>query len=291
MANIAIVYFSGTYHTLQITTFIKNKLLNLHHNVDVFSLNNNLKINIDNYDYLFLGYPIHAFNMPKGYLKSIKKLKINNKKCLIYKVSGEPFIYNNASSFALYRHLKRNNNTFLGEYHFLMPYNILFRTKENFIRYELEYDLKYMDYMIASIDNKQKYHPSLFSKIITLVFKIQRLGCKLNSHFYKVDKEKCIKCRECYLNCPTQNITYNKEKHRLVFSNKCVMCMRCSFMCPTDAIKIGLLNKKKVNHPYNIYEILKQDNNYDFSQEKKKFYLKFRPYFNMIDHLDNSKDD
>ena len=29
---------------------------------------------------------------------------------------------------------------------------------------------------------------------------------------YKVDKEKCIKCRDCINNCPTKNIEYTKSR-------------------------------------------------------------------------------
>ena len=36
--KILLLYFTGTYSTLYITTLIKNQLINLNHEVDVFSL-------------------------------------------------------------------------------------------------------------------------------------------------------------------------------------------------------------------------------------------------------------
>ena len=287
MNKVAIIYFSGTYNTLFISTIIKNKLMNKGFEVDTFSLDNEIKANFSKYDYIFLGYPIHAFNCPKNYVKTIKKLNINYKKYLIYKISGEPFKANNGSSISLYKMMKKKKNILYGEYHYLMPYNILFETKEEMIRYEFDYNLRYIDYMISNLDNKQKYKVTLLERFITFIFKIQRLGCNINSHFYKIDKKKCIKCRQCYLNCPTHNIVYDKNKHKLVFHNKCIMCMRCSFYCPRDAISIGLLNKKRINNSYDLLEIIKKDNNYDINQENDKFYKKFKPYFDKIDKLTN----
>ena len=288
MNKVAIIYFSGTYNTLFISTIIKNKLMNKGFEVDTFSLDNEIKADFNKYDFILLGYPIHAYNCPKNYVKTIKKLDIKNKKYLIYKISGEPFKANNGSSYSLYKMMKRKKNELIGEYHFLMPYNILFETKEEMIRYEFDYNLKYIDCMISNLDNKQKYKVTIVERFISFFFKIQRIGCNINSHFYKVDKSKCIKCRQCYLNCPTHNIVYDRNKHKLVFHNKCIMCMRCSFYCPRDAISIGFLNKQRINNSYDLLEIIKKDNNYDINQEKDRFYKKFKPYFDKIDKLVNN---
>lgn len=283
--KILLLYFTGTYSTLYITTLIKNQLINLNHEVDVFPLAEKKKISTSKYDVIGIGYPIHAFNAPKIVEDKIKKYNIKSKNYFIYKVSGEPFKYNNASSYKLYKIMKKNDNELLGEYHYLMPYNILFKTKEKFIRYEMEYNIKYIKYMCENLLNKKEYKVKLSERIICNLFKIQRLGCKLNSKKYKVIKEKCIKCRKCINSCPTKNIEYKWQKRKIVFNDKCIMCMRCSFTCPTDAIKIGLLNKYKVNGPYDFISINSIENDYNIELEDKKFYKKFKPYFDYIDSL------
>lgn len=288
--KILLLYFTGTYNTLYLTTLIKNHLLVENNKVDVAIINEKLKIKTEGYDMIGIGYPIHAFNAPKIVEKVIKKLQIKNKKYFIYKNSGEPFKLNNASSFKIYKIMKKNNNTLLGEYHFVMPYNILFRTKEDFVRYEMEYNLKYIKYMCNNLTNIKEYKVTLFERFITFIFKIQRLGCKVNSRLYKVDKEKCLRCRMCTSSCPTNNIEYNREKRKIVFKDKCIMCMRCSLNCPGNAISIGLLERFKVIGKYNLLEISKLDNTYDFSKEDKKFYKKFKPYFDNIDSLTFKKD-
>ena len=35
--------------------------------------------------------------------------------------------------------------------------------------------------------------------------------------------------------------------------DKCIMCMRCSINCPTNAISIGLLERFKVTEKYGKY--------------------------------------
>ena len=101
--KILLLYFTGTYSTLYITTLIKNQLINLNHEVDVFPLAEKKKISTSKYDVIGIGYPIHAFNAPKIVEDKIKKYNIKSKNYFIYKVSGEPFKYNNASSYKLYK--------------------------------------------------------------------------------------------------------------------------------------------------------------------------------------------
>lgn len=286
--KIALLYFTGTYNTLYLTTLLKNMLQNRNNLVDVFVLNDKLNFKYNSYDYIGIGYPIHAFNAPKIVEKVLKKLQIKKKKYFIYKNSGEPFKLNDASSYKIYKIMKKNNNILLGEYHYLMPYNILFPIKKEFINLEMQYNLKYLNYMVDHLKETKKYHVNLWSRFISFVFKIQRLGCKINSKFYKVDKEKCVRCRLCQKNCPTNNIVYDKEKRKIVFKNNCLMCMRCSFNCKSKAISIGLLNKQKVTRYYNLTKIMNTHYDYDFSLEKNKFYKKFKKYFAYIDKLTNN---
>ncbi len=285
--KIALLYFTGTYNTLFLTTLMKNRLMYLHHQVDVFLLTDNLKFSYKKYDRIGIGYPIHAFNAPKIVEKNLEKLKIEKSAYFIYKSSGEPFFMNNASSYKIYKIMKARQNVFFGEYHFVMPYNILFKTKEEFIGYEMQYNLKYIKYLCDHLMQEKTYKVSLLERFISFVFKIQRLGCKVNIKFYKVNKKKCIRCQKCIINCPTHNLRYHKNKKKIVFDNHCVMCMRCSFQCPTNAISIGLLNHSKVNGSYDFNQYLFVKSDYQFSTEKKWFYRKFKSYFDAIDSLSN----
>ena len=84
-------------------------------------------------------------------------------------------------------------------------------------------------------------------------------------------------------NCPTKSIDLINNKYK--FKSTCIMCMRCSFSCPKDAIKIGVLQKWKVNGEYNFQEII--INPYikgDFLKDHKSiFYNLFPKKLNEID--------
>ena len=72
--KILLLYFTGTYNTLFLTTLIKNRLLKDNHQVTTMNINDKLKVKFDSYDMIGIGYPIHAFNAPKIVEKVIKKL-------------------------------------------------------------------------------------------------------------------------------------------------------------------------------------------------------------------------
>ena len=107
--RIALLYFSGTYNTLYLTSILKNLLLKKNNSVDVFSLENKNNFANKKYDLIGIGYPIYAFNAPKIVEQNIKNLKLSNCNYFIYKNSGEPFKFNKASSYKIYKIMKKNN--------------------------------------------------------------------------------------------------------------------------------------------------------------------------------------
>lgn len=48
------------------------------------------------------------------------------------------------------------------------------------------------------------------------------------------NRETCIFCMMCAINCPTNAITINKEKREWSIDiGKCIFCGRCHDVCPT----------------------------------------------------------
>jgi flavodoxin/NAD-dependent dihydropyrimidine dehydrogenase PreA subunit len=281
--NIALIYFSGTGNTFYVAKDIKSQFEKYNHKVDIFSFDDNY--NLDNYDLVGFGYPIYAFNIPKPILKIFKKLVFKNKKYFIFKTSGETIKINNASSRLLIRLINKRKGFLLGEYHFAMPYNIIFRFDDNFVKEQLIYEKQYVAIMVYEIlnNNINKMSYNVFQLFIAWLCRLVNAGAKINSKFYRVNKKKCNNCLKCVNNCPFHNIHINNKGH-IVFSNNCKMCMRCSFSCPNNAITIGLFNNWKVNGPYNFNKIIINndlDGNY-INHTKKHFYKCYRYYFNNI---------
>lgn len=275
-----IIYFTGTGNTRFLADKINDKLEENSYCTTTFSIDSESKpISLNKYDLIIFSYPIYAFNTPIIFDKYIKKLKLPaNKKYIIAKQSGEPLSLNNSSSYSLIKKIQKAKGNFLGEYHFLLPYNIHFRYVDNFVKELLNYDEKLLDILIYELNHniKREFKKNYLYALNSFIFKIQRLGGPVNSYFYKVDYNKCIHCNKCMNNCPTKSIELKNNKYK--FKPTCIMCMRCSFSCPKDAINIGMLQNRKVNGEYNFKEI--ENNLYikgDFLKDHKSFFYNLFP--------------
>lgn len=283
--KILLLYFTGTYNTLYITTLLKNQLLNEGHKVDSFDIFSYKKIKFNNYDFVGIGYPIQCLNAPKYLIETLKKINMSNNKYFIYKTSRKYSNFNNMSSYDLIEILKDKNNEFYGEYNLVMPSTTIYKTKEEFVKYLLNYNKKYIGYISKNFEVKKEYYNYLFVNVVRKINKLKRWILHKNSATYKVIKSECIKCRKCYDLCPTHNITYNREKRKYEFKDKCVLCMKCLYICPTNAIKLGLVENYKIHYTYDFLTINSTSYSYDFKKENDKKYKKFKSYFDYIDSL------
>lgn len=256
-----LVYYTGTYHTRFLTDKIQKRLEARGHTVERTEINaDTMPVNTQGYDLIGLGYPIYGFNSPLPFNRYLKKLNFERgQKFFIYKDSGETFAMNNASSRVILRRMKRRGLNFRGEYHFVMPYNIHFPFEDAFVREILKKDAKLVEIMIYNLEkgrvNEIKSNPVY--DLAAFFVSVQKMGGAVNSFFYRVDADKCVRCMKCVNECPEKNIRFEKGKIR--FSHRCDMCMRCSFYCPAAAIKIGFLEGWKVNGDYRLEELEQDD--------------------------------
>ena len=271
-----ICYFSGTGNTKKIVDKYKEELELKKVEVDTKKIEEELNFDINEYDALMIAYPVHAFNAPSIVLDFAKKLSKTEKqkRLIIIKTSGEPLALNNISSQKLVKILKKKNYILTNEYHYVMPYNIIFRHSDN-----MAYRMWNTAQNVIPIDCKEilknkenKLKKVFMGNVLLWLFQIEHWGGRFNGKRYKVN-EKCIKCQKCVRNCPTNNIKI--ENGEFKFGKNCLMCMRCSFLCPTNSIKIGLFEKWKVNGEYNF------DNYNENEEQNHKKYCKksYNKYF------------
>ena len=250
--KILLIYYTGTYNTRFLTEKLKGRFVARGDSVDTVEINCNTPVcNCDGYDLVGFSYPIYGFNAPLPFEQYVRKLRFPaGQKFFIYKNSGETLAMNNASSRLLLRRMKRRGCVCVGEYHFVMPYNIHFPFERDFVRQILQMNEKQLDIMLHDLDHGivKKIPSNPIYNLAAFFVSIQKVGGFVNSFFYRVDEKKCSNCGLCIKNCPQQNIRRKKGKIRFV--HKCDMCMRCSFLCPKDAIKIGFLEGWHVNGAY-----------------------------------------
>ena len=258
--KVAIYYFSGTGNTE--LTVKKWELEAKKNNIELQLFNiekiNDKEIDVSSFDKIGFGYPIHAFNAPRNVWKFCKRIKkcTTKKPAFAVMVSGEYMNLNHSSNIKMASILKRKNIFFESEYHYVMPYNMIFRHTEKraYKMYTVMNDLVPLDvkeYLIKNKPHHLKKH-KIFMRPFCWLLRIEQLFAPINGKTYRINKKKCIKCMKCVNNCPTQNIEFVDGKFK--FHNHCLCCTRCSFYCPTNAFSIGLLTSWKVNGKYQFKE-------------------------------------
>ena len=257
--KVVIYYFSGTGNTeLTVKKWLEEAQK---HNIELDLVNiekvTDKEIDASGYDKIGFGYPIHAFNAPSNVNKFAKRIKKLDKKTPAFAVmvSGEYMNLNHSSHLKLAGILKRRNIYFESEYHYIMPYNMIFRHTEKraYQMYKTMNELVPLDVEDYLVNNKpHKLNKHKFMRTFTWLLRIEQLFAPVNGKTYRINKKKCIKCMKCVNSCPTQNIEFKDGKFK--FHNRCLCCTRCSFYCPTNAFSIGLLTSWKVNGKYKFVE-------------------------------------
>lgn len=255
MKNEIIYVFSGTGNTKKACDIYKSEFEKNGVETTLYTVKKGFENLPDpnNFDYVGFAYPIHGFNAPYIMLDLAKALPKANgtKQYFVVKTSGEPLKINNVSSIKFNDIMKRKGYVPFSEYHYVMPYNMIFRHTD-----EMAARMKNTLEQLASVEAREvicgvehKLSKVPFGRFVAWVVRIEQPAMKVNGRFFKVDGNKCIKCGACAKNCPVGNIKMDGNG-KFSFGGDCVMCTRCSFNCPTNAFDIGMLNGWKVNGRY-----------------------------------------
>ena len=284
--KVLLIDFSGTGHTSLCGGFIVDAFKKHGHEATHYTYKAGEEINVDysSYDYIGFGYPIHAFNVPEAFVKFIKSLpNVEHKKYFIYKVSGEPFHFNDASSYHIVKKLKKKGFELYAEKHFLMPYNIMFRYRDAIAKQMYLYLKPLSEAFVLDILNEapERIKYRFIYKVVSFILRIEWIAPKFNSPFIHIKKDKCVKCNKCINDCPTNAVFINKKGNIRVKASKCAMCMKCAMYCPTDAITYGFMNPWKVNKPYPFVKLVndKEVSPEFINHDTKGYFKKFNKYF------------
>ncbi len=285
--NILLIYYTGTYNTRYLSSRLEAHLSAHGHTVTQVEVRfDTMPVRLEEYDLIGIGYPIYGFNAPAPLERYLRSLLIpRGQRFFIYKNSGETFPMNNASSRGILRRFRRAGALFRGEYHFVMPYNIRFRFERDFVREILAKNEKLLSVLVRNLEHGKVVgiKSSLLYNLGASFVAVQKIGGSVNSFLYRVDKEKCTGCGKCARHCPEANILVVDGE--VTFGHRCDMCMRCSFHCPHDAIRIGLLDKWRVNGDYRL-DALRMEGAPEvpyITEASEGFYSCFYEHFRAID--------
>ena len=238
------------------------------------------------YDLAGFGYPVHAFNAPRFFLRFVRSLaEVEGTRAFLFKTSGEPFHLNSASSLPLVRLLRKKGFFPVMDEHLLMPYNIMFRYPDALAK-QMYLHTRDMAEVIAQdlVDGRrQKLRYCPWTAALMLIFRLQWLGARINGPLIHAKKDACTGCGMCARRCPAGNI--RMEEGRPHFGSRCTMCMGCAFRCPADAVRPGFLSAWKVNGPYPFEALAREDGVPDryIGEDTRGYFRLFRRYYARTD--------
>ena len=251
MKKINIYVFSATGNTMKCAEELKKNLVEFDTEVVINRVENGTERVESVGDTVVICYPVHGFNAPMNIINFAKALPEANADLYIMKTSGEPLQVNDNSSARVINPLKKKGYNYKGEYHFVMPYNMIFKHSDEMAAKMYKTAKERIPVAAKTIfegETHIKKTPAK-AKIVSGIVSIEHWGARFNGKFFHVKKDKCVKCMKCVNNCPTKNITIKDGKFH--FGNQCLLCARCSFNCPTDAVRIGIMDFMRVNGKYN----------------------------------------
>ena len=251
----AILYaFSGTGNTMRICSLYKEEFEKNGVATTIYPVCADMTDLPDpeSYDLVGFAYPIHAFNAPAIMLDLARRIKaVSHKSFFILKSSGEPLRINNVSSLRFVGILRKKGYVLQSEYHYVMPYNMIFRhtDREAVKMWETAKALCPIEAREVLGGVRHTLPRVFLGRFPAWLFRIEHIAMRINGRFFRVRSNACILCHKCEKACPTHNIHIG-EDGKFTFGKECIMCTRCSFHCPTDAFKIGILNGWRVNGAY-----------------------------------------
>lgn len=267
--------FSGTGNTHKICRAIMREWQNCGAECKYVNIEKDCEVRDPNeFDRIVIGYPVHAFNAPQIVFDFIKRLPECSGTRLVYlvKTSGEPLKFNDGSCAHVYDMLKRKGYTVAGEYHYVMPYNMIFRHSDGMAARMWQAAERRIPVEAAEMfaGKVTPLRNGPLKRVVPFIFRIEHPAMPLIGRGYSVT-EACTGCGMCARGCPQKNITM--AGGRPVFGKHCIGCVKCSFYCPVGAIEIGILNGWRVNGEYDFSgEPAKDD---EVCRYCRKSYLKY----------------
>jgi ferredoxin len=257
MMRVALTYFSGTGNTWQVAQLYAEALAERGADVDLIPIEQLTArpngFSFDGYDWLGLGYPIHAWNAPRivaDWLTDMPpgeglptflfvtaargigaSLAWARRKLVLrgYDVIHEAPYYTGAFYF------DRAFREMLPEQHLRRIVWIRHDVREAAIE------------ILAGHERHVDADGLAASALLRIVWRAYLWGCRRVGRHFSAD-ERCTRCGLCVATCPTHNIVLRPEPHNpnqaaptsgpLIFGAACTLCLRCVSICPVEAIQL-----------------------------------------------------
>jgi len=260
--KICICYFSGTGNTELISQLLSIEFIKQGAKADLIAVEEVLKgktsINVNDYDILGFGHPVHAFSAPRIYFEFIESLPpAEDTPSFYFRTAGDP-ICNGGATSMVRRILQQKGYKIFHESLIVMPSNVLIQYNDELVKQLfITAKIKIVKIVTEVLQNKiklQKNSPML--RIISRLFsRAETLGGKYFGKYLFIT-DNCNQCNLCIYKCPTGNIYKNNESGKIKFGEKCTFCLKCVYLCPSKSIKSKYMNFFILKNGYNIKTVI-----------------------------------
>lgn len=238
--NGGIYYFSGTGNTKWVADRFNDKFKKYNIDIELISIEKLYENDINKYDFIIFGTPIHAEGVPKIFKDFVNKIPCSDKKvnCLLYCTLRTKKSAALAETRGI---LESKGYKVLIQDYIQMPNNNFFgfskQPSENRIIQLTEKAEKQVEGLALSFMKGEKNIKPVFSMGTGISKVIERNFLRLLPSMSNnlTSTAECIKCGICLRNCPKGNITF--EEGHAIFHSNCMMCVRCIHICPTNGIR------------------------------------------------------
>jgi flavodoxin/Pyruvate/2-oxoacid:ferredoxin oxidoreductase delta subunit len=245
MSKTLIVYFSLGGTTAQVAESIAAGLRSAESEVDLYNMRHEQAPGLDGYDLLGIGYPTYYFRPPFNVMDFVNSLpNLDGLSVFVFVLHGT---YIGDAGNAIREVLAQKGAKEMGYFHclgadFFLGYlneGYLFSpdhpTAEELAQAE-EFGCK-----VAGSMADQEYIRPKDDPAPAIIYRLERfllnrwLVRHVYSRLFRVNRDECTACGLCMKQCPTENITEDKEGCP-VWDRGCLGCLNCEMKCPKDAI-------------------------------------------------------
>ncbi len=264
--RVSIIYFSGTGGVRRIAhefdRQLKEKRFSLYlceldmsrHVLDYDEIDDSLRES----RYVFLLFPVHAFDAPDPIYRWINAIKATNNNLIVISVSGGGAVWPNIGTRVdCITALEKKRFRVIYDTMMVMPSNWAITANDHvamwLIRVIPEKVKRIIDAVLSGMVRRTSIRRKGF--FLSFITKLEKRHAPTFGKTLSID-DNCTHCKWCIKNCPTRNIQGAQE--RPVFLEHCIMCFRCIYGCPANAIR---------SHNF---QVLKQGYNLDAVEKRMK---------------------
>ncbi len=245
MTKCLMFYFSKGGTTYKVAKAVADGLTSLECKVDLYNIKDSELPAIKGYDLIGIGTPVYYYRPTFNILDTLKSLPdLDGMAYFTFILYGT---YRFDTDVIINKILSSKNAYQLGSYqcygedYFLgyLKRGLLFSPNhptdtelEEAKVFGREVMNNFKDSITVNPDNKQK--PKFINRILRFSVN-QWLSENILSKSLKVNRNKCNSCGICIEECPTENISMDKDEHPDWGSN-CILCLYCELTCPEEAI-------------------------------------------------------